>query len=333
MTALARQNKWMSGLRLLTAAAILLFIMVLPAFAQETEDGEETVVEQDGLVIVTGTLTFEDDSILVAGYVIAPAGAFIPADYEDGDKVIVTGVLLPDGETIQAISIELFNNGVEEECDPEIDLDCDVEEECDPAVDTDCDVEEECDPAVDTDCDVEEECDPAVDTECDEEEDDEEEVELPDAPCATAAGHVGQRIANDFGVTVEEVMALRCDGYGFGEIVLALSLANGDADKLDEILAMREDGYGWGRIKKLAWKDEDQTALVGPAGRGKGRLLDKVPREARLVREVGGGNGNGNGNGRGNNGNNGNGKGNNGNGRGNNGNNGNNGKGNGKGKP
>lgn len=314
----------------LLAALIMVLTMALPVLAQGEDD---TIVEDGDLVVVTGTLTFDGDSILVAGYVIAPSSAFIPADYNDGDKVIVTGVLLPDGETIQAISIELFDNGgnecdpevdedcppIDEECDPEVDEDCPpIDEECDPEVDENCPpIDDECDPEVDENCPpIDDECDPEVDENCppiDEEcdpevdEDCEEEIILPDAPCATAAGHVGQRIADEFEVDVKLVMSMRCDGYGFGEIVIALTLANGDKATLKEIRAMREEGTGWGRLKKMDWSSEDDEEAT--AERVSKKLLTKGP---RADRETGG---NGRGNSGGNNGNGG-GNGNNGNGNG-----------------
>ncbi len=40
----------------------------------------------------------------------------------------------------------------EEECDPEVDEDCEAAEECDPEIDENCEAAEECDPEVDEDC-------------------------------------------------------------------------------------------------------------------------------------------------------------------------------------
>jgi hypothetical protein len=60
-------------------------------------------------VVIRGPVAFDGSGdITVAGYIIAPAGAFRPSDLHLGDIVIITGVLLPDGQTVRAESLEVF---------------------------------------------------------------------------------------------------------------------------------------------------------------------------------------------------------------------------------
>ena len=66
------------------------------------------------------------------------------------------------------------------------------------------------------------------------------------------------RLAERYGVTVEWVMGYFCDGYGMGQIMLALKtseLKGIEADP-DTLLAERANGVGWGNI----WKD---LGLIG----------------------------------------------------------------------
>jgi hypothetical protein len=103
------------------------------------------------------------------------------------------------------------------------------------------------------------------------------------------------KLAAKYDVTVEYVMTYFCDGFGMGQIMLALKtsqIEGIDADA-DALLAERGSGKGWGKI----WKDH---GLIGAAKNGNTPpgLLNKPEK------------GNGNGNGNGNNGN-GNGNGNN----------------------
>jgi hypothetical protein len=102
---------------------MLTIAAVLPSFAQDAEPAEAVPACDDlGFCIVTGTLSFEDDEILLTDsatgevYVVAPANSFNPSEFqnlEEGQEVILTGILLNDN-TIQADSLELV---VEEEAE------------------------------------------------------------------------------------------------------------------------------------------------------------------------------------------------------------------------
>lgn len=74
---------------------------------------------------------------------------------------------------------------------------------------------------------------------------------------------VGHKLAAEFGVTYEDIMTMFCDGYGFGEIAIAYTLANGDEATLAEIRDLREGGMGWGNIKKMKFDDADSVTEEG----------------------------------------------------------------------
>ena len=102
-------------LRLLMLAftASLAVTVAVPTVAQA--EPSEQPHRQAGLptgktpVVITGAVAFEaSGDISVAGYIIAPAGAFRPSDLHQGDIVIIAGVLLPDGQTVRAESLEVF---------------------------------------------------------------------------------------------------------------------------------------------------------------------------------------------------------------------------------
>ncbi|MBL8117677.1 MAG: hypothetical protein JNJ78_09130, partial [Anaerolineae bacterium] len=94
-------------------ATALFGMAILPGMAQDE------VVSEGDLTIVTGAVQFiSTGDIVVAGVVIAPASAFIPADLEEGDLVIISGVMLEDG-TLRALSFEYFDDESEPEVTPE----------------------------------------------------------------------------------------------------------------------------------------------------------------------------------------------------------------------
>jgi hypothetical protein len=67
---------------------------------------------------------------------------------------------------------------------------------------------------------------------------------------------VGSRIALRYEVEYTVVMSWFCDGYGFGQIMLALetSKVTSDTEQYktpEDLLALRTYGFGWGEI----WKD------------------------------------------------------------------------------
>ena len=59
---------------------------------------------------------------------------------------------------------------------------------------------------------------------------------------------VANAIATYFNVPLTEILALRDDGMGYGEIVIAYNLAKQTGQSVDEIIALRQAGEGWGKI-------------------------------------------------------------------------------------
>lgn len=70
----------------------------------------------------------------------------------------------------------------------------------------------------------------------------------------------GQKLAQQYNVSYEEIMGWFCQGFGFGEIDLAYSLSLQSNTPVADIFAMRRSGLGWGEIKKK---------LSGNPGKGK----------------------------------------------------------------
>jgi hypothetical protein len=67
-------------------------------------------------------------------------------------------------------------------------------------------------------------------------------------------------LAAQFDQEPDVVMGWFCEGYSFGEIMLALSTSGGEEYSVDQILQLREAGDGWGQI----WKD---LGIIGNPGR------------------------------------------------------------------
>jgi len=72
------------------------------------------------------------------------------------------------------------------------------------------------------------------------------------------------KLAAEFGVTAEEVSALREKGMGWGEVRHALSLSQKTGKPVGDIVKMRESGLGWGEIAKK------EGVKLGPDRVGKG---------------------------------------------------------------
>jgi hypothetical protein len=206
-------------MRKLTTLIILLLalIMVLPVAAQD--DVADEPEEGTPLIEITGEMTFdEEDNVFVAGVPVAPSSAFNPSDFDEGDIVTVTGYMLNDDDgTLKATGII---------------LECAVDDE-------DC-VVEEAEDCVEGDegCAVEE----PEDVECAE----------GDEECANDDNvhPVVTILAEEFDVPVEEIMALRDDGMGIGNISRALALAAYLETDLDDVFAQLEDADNFNALLK-----------------------------------------------------------------------------------
>jgi hypothetical protein len=228
----------------------LLVVSVIPLLAQPAEP-------RAGVAIITGTIEYVDGQLIVDGYVIYPAADFVADDFPEGTPVIIVGTLNDDG-SVAALAVEPFSDDLDDVCDPAVE-DCDPDV-CDPAVDT-CEPVI-CDPAIE-DCDVEV-CDPETE-DCDTEEDPSEDYQY--GACGMEVHPAGMKISEAYGTAYEDVMELFCSGYGFGEIMIALKLADGDEEFFDELIEMRDSGKGWGLVKKYAYAnkpvDDDEDGDEG----------------------------------------------------------------------
>jgi len=80
-----------------------------------------------------------------------------------------------------------------------------------------------------------------------------------------------ERIAQEFGVTVQEVMSRFCEKYGFGEIELAYSIAATKGVSAAEVFAKRDAGEGWGQIMHDYSLNGNPKRDMPEPNRGKGK--------------------------------------------------------------
>ncbi|HIP71016.1 MAG TPA: hypothetical protein EYH05_06430, partial [Anaerolineae bacterium] len=73
--------------------------------------------------------------------------------------------------------------------------------------------------------------------------------QMGDARCSVISENpVAEQIAARFDVSAEEVMNYFCDSAGFGEIMLAYNISEQTGIPVNDLLALREEGLGWGQI-------------------------------------------------------------------------------------
>ena len=85
--------------------------------------------------------------------------------------------------------------------------------------------------------------------------DDEEDAEEDDddrlANCQVGAVKehpVAKKLAVQFEVDITKIMGSFCSGYGFGEIRIAYEAAQDSGLSVEELFAMRKEGLGWGEV-------------------------------------------------------------------------------------
>jgi hypothetical protein len=240
--------------------------MVLPGFAQDAG----TTASVDSLSVVTGAVTFSaTGDIVVAGVTIAPAGAFNPSILHEGDLVIITGLMVGD-KTMQAVTFEFFDDEQQPEATPPVDVTPEVTPESTLEVT----------PEVTPEATLE--VTPEVTPEATQESD-----------CNGPNQPVGMRIAETFNVSYDEVMALHCQGIGFGNIIRAYLLAEKatDGSTAQDFLDRHANGEGWGQIMR----DSD----ISPSELAPGKVLKHLGGDisGELNDTGAGGNGHGHGNG------------------------------------
>jgi len=69
-------------------------------------------------------------------------------------------------------------------------------------------------------------------------------------------------ISEIYGVSVSDVMGYFCNGFGFGEIMLALQTHQMNDEKISFMFGLRESKHGWGQI----WQD---MGIIGNADKAK----------------------------------------------------------------
>ncbi len=94
-----------SKIIIMAVCLVALIAVVTPA---ATIGAQTATPDPSSLVMIVGPVDLSSGSIVVNGFTIAPASAFTPSILHQGDMVIITGYLLPDGVTIQAESFEFF---------------------------------------------------------------------------------------------------------------------------------------------------------------------------------------------------------------------------------
>lgn len=105
--------------------------------------------------------------------------------------------------------------------------------------------------------------------EAEEEDDDEDEAKSESAFCdpdKDKGPHpLAVGIAKRYDKSAEEIMAYFCEGFGFGQIMLALQT---DEDNAASMLEERKEGKGWGQI----WKEMGLIGQPGQASSPPGHL-------------------------------------------------------------
>jgi hypothetical protein len=90
----------------------------------------------------------------------------------------------------------------------------------------------------------------------------------------------GIRLAGRYNVLYDEIMIWFCNGFGFGEIDLAYSLAEQTEIQVKDIFEMKEPGKAWGQIKKELQEKVKPTPKPIPPG------LDKTPKPDKDMPDI-----------------------------------------------
>ncbi|MEW6504107.1 MAG: DUF5667 domain-containing protein [Chloroflexota bacterium] len=72
---------------------------------------------------------------------------------------------------------------------------------------------------------------------------------------------VGAKLALEYGVPYEQVMGWFCQGYGMGEIMLALQASQKSGLPADQFFVMKEEQGGWGKVwQEMGWIGKERKA-------------------------------------------------------------------------
>jgi len=73
-------------------------------------------------------------------------------------------------------------------------------------------------------------------------------------------------ISETYGISGSDVMGYFCDGFGFGEIMLALQTHQMNNEEISSMLDLRESGQGWGQIWQEMGIIGNQDKAKSPPG-------------------------------------------------------------------
>ncbi|MCI0712423.1 MAG: hypothetical protein L0154_19870 [Chloroflexi bacterium] len=258
---------------------VLMLALAIAAFAQE----ETEIVEDDFSdlqIEISGPISFEDldgdgeEDITVGGVIVAPSGTFNPSDYEEGDEIILIGIMLND-DTFKA----------QELGEPDPEATPEVTPETTPETTPEATPETTPEATPETTPEATPEATPETTPE-------------PEEGCVPSTHPVANALADEFEVDVQEIIDLHCDGNGFGNIARAYLLArasNGVVIPAD-LLAMH-GGKAWKDLLEEYGLHPSDLAPGHVLGRGRKHQDDGETTTSSTRRGNGNANGNGNGNG------------------------------------
>ncbi len=245
--------------------SILLIVLTLLAGVTVPSNAQTPTTDLNELVVVAGPVDLGQGVIMVTNYLIVPSTGLQPPILQEGDEIVVIGYLQPDGVTIVATSLELFDDTNP----PPIEV---IEESTEEPT-------------------AEVTLEPTA-----------EVTAEPTPPSCSQPGQpVAQRLADAFGVPYAEVMGWHCQAFGFGEIARAYLLADSSGLPASTYFAQRQAGIGWGEIVKAAGV-HPSTLAPGQVIRPQHDSTDDQPGSSGHGNGNGNGHSNGNGKNNGSNG-------------------------------
>ncbi len=168
-------------------------------------------------------------------------------DGEDEDGDVDDGTDLGDDEDAEEGDVD-DDEDVDDEEDGDDDEDVDDEEDGEEEEDLDEDDADEDEDGDDEDEDDDDDDEDEDDDDDDEDEDADDDEDEGDRCTGNDPHPAGEKLAAEYDVEYDDVMGWFCDGYGFGEIVLAIEAADQAEMDIDEVLDMKGEQGGWGRV-------------------------------------------------------------------------------------
>lgn len=104
-----------------------------------------------------------------------------------------------------------------------------------------------------------------------------EATKIPSSQSDTNNQKIAQAIADAFKVPVADILALHDKNMGYGEIVVAYTLAQKSGKSVSEVLALRTTGQGWGTIAKTFNPEHAKLTKLGQVLNGKQTAKTDAP--------------------------------------------------------